>query len=71
MNRYIYKGVNVINIKCMVPYNYFIVRQVLLLGVSDHCVKRKKRMPCPHEYIYLNSYGLDSISCNILVRGMG
>ena len=28
-------------------------------------------MPYPHEYIYLNSYGMDSICCTGLVRVMG
>ena len=28
-------------------------------------------IPCHHEYIYLKSYGLDSISCTVFVRVMG
>ena len=31
---------------------YSIVRQFVLLGVSDHCVK-KQSMTYPHEYIYI------------------
>ena len=34
-------------------YHYFFIRQVMLLGASDHYViKKTKRVPCPHEYIY-------------------
>ena len=39
-------------IKVIGTSHYFIVRQVALLGVSDHCVKNTKCIPCPHEYIY-------------------
>ena len=42
-------------IQAMGASNYVIVHQVALLGVSDHCVKKIKRTPCPHEYIYFKS----------------
>ena len=35
----IHKGVNGGKIKAMVTSHYFIARQVILIGVSDHCVK--------------------------------
>ena len=35
---YMHKGVNCGNIQAMGTYNYFIIRQVALLGVSDQCV---------------------------------
>ena len=72
LHRDINKGGNFGKIKDMVPSHYFIVHQVELLSVSDHCVKKTKRMLCPHEYIYiLKSYILDYISCNGFVRVMG
>ena len=58
VHRGTHKGVNGGKIQSIGTSHYFIIRQVALLGVSDHCVK-KKSMPCPHEYIYLKSYGLD------------
>ena len=49
-----YNGVNGGKIQAMGTSDYFIVRQVALLGVSDHCVKQIKRMPCPHDFFSLS-----------------
>ena len=39
-------------IQAMVTSHYFIVCQVALLIISDHCVKKPKHMMCPHAYIF-------------------
>ena len=54
-----HKGGNGGKIQAMGTSHYFIVCQVTLLGVSDHCVKKTKCMPFPHENIDIfKSYGL-------------
>ena len=56
-----HKGGNGGKIQAMGTSHYFIIHQVVLLGVLDHCVNIGKLMPCPHEYIYiLKSYEMDS-----------
>ena len=52
IHRYKHKGCIVVKIKYMVTSHYFIIRKVALIGVSDHCVRKIKRIPFPHEYIY-------------------
>ena len=49
----IQKGGNGDNMQALLTSNYFIVRQVVLLGVSDHCVKKTKCTPCP---VHMNIY---------------
>ena len=65
-----YKGVNGGKIQVMGTSHYFIVHNVLLLGVSDHFVL-KNASPVPMNIFILNSYILDYISCTGLVRVMG
>ena len=45
-----HKGGNVVKIQAMGNSNYFIFRQVVLLGVSYRCLKKSKRMPCTHDF---------------------
>ena len=52
IHRDTYKEGNGGKIQAMGTYYHFIVRKFALLGVSDYCVKKTKRMPCPHEKIY-------------------
>ena len=50
---------------------------IILSSTKLHClvlqiiVLKYKYMTCPHEYTYLKSYGLDSISCTGFVKFMG
>ena len=55
-----YKGGNGGNIQAMGTSHYFIVRQVALLGVSDHCVK-KKQMYALSPWIYIFQSPMDWI----------
>ena len=59
------------NIQAMGTSHYFIVRQVVLLGVSDHCVKKTNICSVPMNIDISKSYGMDSISCTEFVRVMG
>ena len=48
-----HKGDNGVKIQSTGTSHYSIVRKVVLLGVSDNCVKKTKRFPCTNKYIYL------------------
>ena len=52
VHRDTHKGCNGGKIQAMVTSHYFIVRKVVLLGVSYNCGKITKHMTCPHAYIY-------------------
>ena len=52
IHRDIHKGGNGGKIQAMGTFNYFIVCQVMLLGVSDHLVKKLNVCPIPIN-IYL------------------
>ena len=55
------KGGNGGNIQSMVTSHYFIFRQIALLVVSDHCVKKSNVCPVAMNIYFLKPYGLDSI----------
>ena len=71
IHRDTHKGGNGGNIQAMGTSNYFIVRQVVLLDVSDNCVKKPNLCPVTMNIYTLKSYGLDSTSCTVFVRCMG
>ena len=51
IHRDTHKGGGGGKIQAMGTYRYFIVLQVLLLGVSYHCIKKYKRMTCTHDLV--------------------
>ena len=72
IHRDTHKWLNVSKIKSISTSFYFIVHQVVLIGVSYHCVKKTNCILYPHEYLFIfKSYGLDSIYCTGVVRVMG
>ena len=64
-----HKGGNGGNIQAMGTSHSFFIRQVVLLGVSDHCVKKILSLVSMNVYI-LKYYGLDSISLTGSVKVM-
>ena len=68
---YMFRGVNGVKIQAMGTSNYLIFLQVVLLGVSDHCVKKKTYALSPYIYIYISPYGLYYISFTVLVGVTG
>ena len=59
-----HKGYKGGKIQAMGSSNYFILRQVALLGVSDYCVKKTLNICLvPMNIYFLKFCGMDSISC--------
>ena len=50
LHRDLLKGFNSGKIQVIGASRYFVACQVLLIGVSDHCVKKPNHISCPHEY---------------------
>ena len=65
IHRDLHKGGDGSKIQYIGTSNYFIVNQVMLLVVSDHFVKKIKRTPFPHKYIYFKVLwtGLYTLHC--------